>query len=331
MAKKRIDRNKIIQAFLTCAFEKSAGAVSLADIASLLGVNKASLYNHFSSRDAICEAAIDFCAEYMSGVRFIPESADSLAPLSFSDALAKIVKQYFRSYEIEPLFQMYVFIHSSKFFSSQAARAAERETQKIADDTASFLAHFAAEGKRPLAENGCGLKNVSDADAEEKAEKREDNAVGSTAKSERQQSNASDTENANDTTHILQTATDDAQHRRQTMTDGAADEKINKSDAEHREQCSTFRTVCSHKAVAVDLNTFCYDAERRGIKPSVRLKERAQFFARELSAELNAYIVEKKETLRQSPESGAGSLFALPSDDSTLARIIDRAQAYWIG
>ncbi|MFC2282215.1 MAG: TetR/AcrR family transcriptional regulator, partial [Treponema socranskii subsp. buccale] len=110
MAKKRIDRDKIIQAFLTCAFEKSAGAVSLADIASLLGVNKASLYNHFSSRDAIYEAAIDFCAEYMSGVRFIPESADSLVLLSFSDALAKIVKQYFRSYEIEPLFQMYAFI-----------------------------------------------------------------------------------------------------------------------------------------------------------------------------------------------------------------------------
>ena len=60
-------------------------------------------------------------------------------------------------------------------------------------------------------------------------------------------------------------------------------------------------------------------------------KERALFFARELSAELSAYIVEKKETLRQNPESGAGSLFALPSDDSTLAKIIARAEAYWKG
>ena len=61
------------------------------------------------------------------------------------------------------------------------------------------------------------------------------------------------------------------------------------------------------------------------------LKERALFFARELSAELSAYIVEKKETLRQNPESGAGSLFALPSDDSALAKIIARAEAYWKG
>ena len=255
MAKKRIDRDKIIQAFLTCAFEKSAGAVSLADIASLLGVNKASLYNHFSSRDAIYEAAIDFCAEYMSGIRFIPESADSLVSLPFSDALAKIVKQYFRSYEIEPLFQMYAFIHSSKFFSSEAYRAAERETQKIADDTASFIARFAAEGKQPLAKNEYRQKDVSDADTKAKAEKQPDGAP--------------DAGSSGDVPYTLQTAASDT------------------------------------------------------------LKERALFFARELSAELSAYIVEKKEMLRRNPESGAGSLFALPSDDSALTKIIARVEAYW--
>ena len=263
MAKKRIDRDKILQAFLTCAFEKSAGAVSLADIASLLGVNKASLYNHFSSRDAIYEAAIDFCADYMSGVRFISESADSLAPLSFSDALAKIVKQYFRSYEIEPLFQMYAFIHSSKFFSSEASRAAERETQKIADDTASFIARFAAEGKLPSTEI--------------KAEQTSPLDAGSA-------------ENANRTGNMRQ-------------TDG-----VQTADATEKNKCS----ANGEHGTAGDA-----------------LKERALFFARELSAELNAYIVEKKETLRQNPESGAGSLFALPADDSALAKIIARAEAYW--
>lgn len=267
MAKKRIDRDKIIQAFLTCAFEKSAGAVSLADIASLLGVNKASLYNHFSSRDAICEAAIDFCAEYMSGVRFIPESADSLAPLSFSDALAKIVKQYFRSYEIEPLFQMYAFIHSSKFFSSEAYRAAERETQKIADDTASLIARFAACGKLP------GTKS--------KAEQTSALDAGSTG-------------NVNRMGNMRQ-------------ADG-----VQTADATEKNE----RPANGERGTAGDavLDTF---------------KERALFFARELSAELGAYIVEKKEMLRRNPESGAGSLFALPSDDSALTKIIARVEAYW--
>ena len=267
MAKKRIDRDKIIQAFLTCAFEKSAGAVSLADIASLLGVNKASLYNHFSSRDAIYEAAIDFCADYMSGVRFIPESADSLVSLPFSDALAKIVKQYFRSYEIEPLFQMYAFIHSSKFFSSEAYRAAERETQKIADDTASLIARFAACGKLPGTESKAEQTSALDA--------------GSAG-------------NANRTGDMLQ-------------ADGV------------------------QTADATEKNEHPENDERGAAGDAVldTLKERALFFARELSAELSAYIVEKKEMLRRNPESGAGSLFALPPDDSALAKIIARAESYW--
>lgn len=262
-----------------CAFEKSAGAVSLADIASLLGVNKASLYNHFSSRDAICEAAIDFCAEYMSGVRFIPESADSLVSLSFSDALAKIVKQYFRSYEIEPLFQMYAFIHSSKFFSSEAYRAAERETQKIADDTASFIAHFAAEGKLPGTESKAEQTSALDAGSAGNVNRTGDmrqadgaQAADAAEKNERPANGERGTAgDANDAPHTLQTAVSD---------------------------------------------TF---------------KERALFFARELSAELSAYIVEKKEMLRRNPESGAGSLFALPPDDSALAKITGRALAYWKG
>ena len=29
---------------------------------------------------------------------------------------------------------------------------------------------------------------------------------------------------------------------------------------------------CSHKVIAVGFNTLCYDAERRGIKPSARIK-----------------------------------------------------------
>ena len=29
---------------------------------------------------------------------------------------------------------------------------------------------------------------------------------------------------------------------------------------------------CSHKVIALGFNTLCYDAERRGIKPSARIK-----------------------------------------------------------
>ncbi|MBQ9494140.1 MAG: TetR/AcrR family transcriptional regulator [Treponema sp.] len=217
MAKKRIDRDKIINAFLTCAFEKSAGAVSLADIAALLDVNKASLYNHFSSRDEIYEAAIDLCAQYMAYVHFISEPYNTPQPsiaASFDDALSHIIVQYFRSYELEPLFYMHTFIHSNKFFSKKAADAAQNETQKIADGMTALIVRF-------------------------------------------------------------------------------------------------------------------YGSVDASLENTQTLQQRAHFFAHALCAQLNEYIVHKKEMIRLNPESGAGSLFALPSDDAALANIVVSATQYW--
>lgn len=232
MAKKRIDRDKIINAFLSCAFEKSAGAVSLADIATLLGVNKASLYNHFSSRDEIYDATIDLCAQYMARVQFIAIESDTpisvflpdgsapgsehrpRAYATFDNALTQIITRYFRSYELEPLFYMYTFIHSNKFFSQKAADAALNETQKIIDGMIALAAHYAI-----------------------------NNTVWGNA-------------------HI------------------------------HTEQ-------------------------------------HALFFAHALSAQLSEYIVHKKEMIRLNPESGAGSLFALASDDTALSSVIASAIQYW--
>ena len=58
------------------------------------------------------------------------------------------------------------------------------------------------------------------------------------------------------------------------QTDGypGYESAINNPDASIGEQCSMFRTVCSHKVIALGFNTLCYDAERRGIKPSARIK-----------------------------------------------------------
>ena len=43
--------------------------------------------------------------------------------------------------------------------------------------------------------------------------------------------------------------------------------KINNPDASVGAQCSMFRTVCSIRWLQSALIPFCYDAERRGIKP----------------------------------------------------------------
>jgi Bacterial regulatory proteins, tetR family. len=214
MGKRRIDRDKIVYSFLASAFDKSAGATSLADVAALLDVNKASLYNHFESRDEIYEATLDFCAEYMGNVRFIPGSMDTLLELTPVDALAKIIRQYFRSYEMEPLFQMYTFVHSNQFFTERAAVIAACEKQKIAGGITDLAVNFSAAGKLNL--------------------------------------------------HLLK------------------------------------------------------DTQRH-----------AAFFATALSEQLNTYITNKKETVRRNPESGTGSLFALPPDDRALNDILEQDILYW--
>lgn len=214
MGKKRIDRDKIVQSFLSSAFDKSAGATSLADIAALLDVNKASLYNHYKSRDEIYDATLDFCGEYMGKVQFIPGNMNQLLELSPVDALAKVLRLYFRSYEIEPLFQMYTFIHSSKFFTKKAADITVDEKRKIADGITDLAVKFAAAGKL----NQHPLKDV---------------------------------------------------------------------------------------------------------------QRHADFFADALSEQLNAYITNKKERVRQNPESGTGSLFALPPDDKALNELLELDILYW--
>lgn len=130
MPRKKLDRDKILGAFISVAFEKSAGAVSLADIACALDVKKASLYNHFSSREEMYNAAVEFCADYLGRVSF---SFDRRLDLPLT------IAQYFRSHTLEPLLQVYSFIHGEKYFNQTASLAASRQKEKITSDIAKLL------------------------------------------------------------------------------------------------------------------------------------------------------------------------------------------------
>ena len=73
MGKKNISQERIIEAFILSAFEKSAGATSLADISDILEIKKASLYNHFESREAMYDATLEHCKKEIGAVSFLPE------------------------------------------------------------------------------------------------------------------------------------------------------------------------------------------------------------------------------------------------------------------
>ena len=58
------------------------------------------------------------------------------------------------------------------------------------------------------------------------------------------------------------------------------------------------------------------------------LRSTSAMMAAVVLQQMDLYIIQKKETVRQNPESGVGSLFALPTDDATMNSIIKLFEIY---
>ena len=162
MGRKRISREKIINAFLFCAFDKSAGATSLQDIADFLEIKKASLYNHFGSKDEMYDATLVYCSDYLNFVNFIPEDINRDGKIYEEDAydgFRKIIKRHIQLYENEPLFQIFTFVHSEKYFNKNAAEIAENELIKIERGIAELVKGFAEKEKLRRTMNCAGSQN----------------------------------------------------------------------------------------------------------------------------------------------------------------------------
>ena len=215
MARKQINQEKIIHSFLSCSAEKSPGATSLADISEILEIKKASLYNHFSCRDEMYEATLDYCGNEILNATFISEKnletagSPKTQPAAF---IKKIISRYFKLFDTEPFLPVYVFIHSEKYFNGKAFEIAENLNKKLIAELKSLIKIFI--------ENG----------------------------------------------------------------------KIKVDEKEEREIPVTI--------ISLMLN------------------------------QLDLYIAEKKETIRMNPESGAGSLFATPSDDASLQKYLRPLDTY---
>ena len=150
MSKKNISQEKIIQAFMASAFDKSAGASSLADVSEILEIKKASLYNHFESRDAMYAATLSYCAQEVEAVSFLPEKTiEGIkgGKTAASAVFKKLITRYIELFENEPLFQIYVFVHSEQYFNLDALKIVEGENNRICDAIKDLLSALAAAKK----------------------------------------------------------------------------------------------------------------------------------------------------------------------------------------
>ncbi len=148
MAAEKITHEKIIHAVLDCAFVNSVGATSLADIAGKLGIKKASLYNHYESRDAMIEDTVRYCGEYLRKVSLIPAEMDATARKYAAEAVLKgLVHRWFKVNEKEPVILIYSFVESEKYFSTAAASICSELRTKLVEQTAVALTSLASAEK----------------------------------------------------------------------------------------------------------------------------------------------------------------------------------------
>lgn len=150
MSKKQITQEKIIHSFLSSAAEKGAGATSLSDISDMLEIKKASLYNHFESRDDMYNATLEYCSLEMLNSTFLVKECVEAAASSKSGALAylkKAITQYFKLFESEPFFKIYVFVHSEQYYNRRALDICQADYKRMFEQMRDSLKIFKNAGK----------------------------------------------------------------------------------------------------------------------------------------------------------------------------------------
>lgn len=133
-----MDRKKdIINATLELAAENGLGTVSMQQIANKVGITKASLYNHYSSRDRIVEAMYDLLREESKKRAGIGEvDYDGLSDNStLRDILSGAVENYRRITTDPEMFLFYKVIMSERSINPSAAEIMVKETKTMINAT----------------------------------------------------------------------------------------------------------------------------------------------------------------------------------------------------
>ena len=141
-------KNEIIKATLELAAENGLGTVSMQQIADRVGITKASLYNHFSSRDEIVEEMYEVLRNAtkekaaISGIDY--DGLNAGTPLK--DILLGSVNIYRNMVNNPDMFLFYKVIMSERSINSVAAEIMVRETETMINATKSLFYALSVKG-----------------------------------------------------------------------------------------------------------------------------------------------------------------------------------------
>ena len=142
-------RNEIVFATLELAAENGLGSVSMQQIANKIGITKASLYNHFSSRDEIVEAMYETIRQ-ASKQKVVRTNIDydALAKSgTFYEVIMKAVSSYRAIVQEPQMFLFYKLIMAERSINPAAAEIMVKETKTMIDATKVLFRSLEANGK----------------------------------------------------------------------------------------------------------------------------------------------------------------------------------------
>ena len=130
-------KEEIVEAVLLLAAEKGLGTISMQQIADKVGITKASLYNHFSSKEEIVNEMYEVLRTASKKAADVGEiDYDKLAEgRSLKEILTDSVASYKRMVNDRKMYLFYKIIMSERSINSVAAEIMVKETKKMINAT----------------------------------------------------------------------------------------------------------------------------------------------------------------------------------------------------
>lgn len=126
-------KQKILFAALELASTNGLGNVSLSQIATKVGIQKATLYSHFSSKEEIISNLYEFLREKAKENMHVGvnDYGEMVKGKRATDILKSVVANYIKMNEEKDLHLFYKFVMSERVFNKEAAKIIVSETEKM--------------------------------------------------------------------------------------------------------------------------------------------------------------------------------------------------------
>ena len=142
-------KSEIVSAVMELASEKGLGSVSMQQIADRVGITKASLYNHYSSKDEIVEAMYHYLRDNTKKSIGI-DSFDvdrMMENRSLREILSETADSYRRMCMDPQMFMFYKIIMSERSINKSAAEIMVSETRTMINATKMLFYALQVKGK----------------------------------------------------------------------------------------------------------------------------------------------------------------------------------------